>query len=426
MEELLRIQPPVFPVGNPEMPEAEMFRLDNNVPVFFIEAGTEDVLRIEFTFHAGMVKEYLPLLASTTNMMLKEGSQKYTSEELNRILDFYGAFLHLSVDRDRAGIIIFCLSRHLEKILELSLEILFKPVFPEKELNALMRKRLQWFLINREKMQNVAIDKFFECIYGKRHPYGHMTVEHDFTGICPPLLNDFHGAFYTPENMAIIISGKIPSDAGPLINKYLGDLQPAHLKKDENKAILKSLLKKSVHLEKQGTVQTAIRIGKATINKRHPDYTGLKVVDCILGGYFGSRLMRNIREDKGYTYGIRSGVSSLDLSGYMVISTEVGNEHVQPALDEIYREIRTLQNEDVPADELEIVRNYMSGEMLRMFDGPFALAETFKSAWEFGLDNSYYLRLADRIRSITPGEIKSLANTYYRIDDLYQVTAGSK
>lgn len=426
MEELTRIQPPVFPVGNPHMPEAELFRLGNDVPVYLIEAGTEDVLRVEFTFQAGQVKEYLPLLASTTNMMLKEGSQKYTSEELNRILDSYGAFLHLSLDRDRAGIIIFCLSRHLEKILELSLEILFRPVFPEKEMNALMRKRLQWFMINREKVQNVAIDQFFECIFGKRHPYGHMTVEHDFISICPPLLNDFHAASYTADNMAVIISGKIPEEAKQLINRYLGEIKPASVHRDENKTLLKSLSKKVVHIDKPGTVQTAIRIGKASINKRHPDYTGLKVVDCIFGGYFGSRLMRNIREDKGYTYGIRSGVSSLDLSGYMVISTEVGNEHLQPALDEIYNETRKLQNEPVPPEELEIVRNYMSGEMLRMFDGPFALAETFKSAWEFGLDNSYYVRFAEKIRSITPDEIISLANTYYKIEDLYQVTAGSK
>ena len=425
MEELSRIQPPVFPVGNPDIPEASVFTLDNNVPVYIIESGTEDVVRMEFTFRSGQIREFLPLLASTTNMMLKEGSANYTSEELNAMLDFYGAFLHLSIDKDRGGIIIFCLNKHIEKIITLAYEILFRPAFPEKELNALMRKRIQWFRINKEKIQNIAVDQFFESIFGKRHPYGHQAVEHDFSSIYPPLLKDFHGANYTPDTMAIIISGKIPPGTPSHLNNTFGSIKQV-ITDPGNKAKLKGIREKSVHIEKKGTVQTALRIGSPTINKRHPDYPGLKVVDSILGGYFGSRLMRNIREDKGFTYGIRSGVTSLDLSGYLLISTEVGSQYVNQALDEIYKEIKLLQKEFVPEAELEIVRNYMSGEMLRMFDGPFAIAESFKSAWEFGLDNSYYYRLAGKIRTITPDEIKSLATTYYSIDDLYQVTAGTK
>lgn len=426
MEHLIRVQPPLFPVGNITIPEVLTFHLDNGVPVYLIEAGTEDIVRIEFTFRAGQIKEYLPLLASTTNMMLKEGSQNYTSEELHKALDFYGAFLHMSIDKDRAGIVIFALNRHLEKILGLSVEILFRPVFPETELKALMKKRLQWFRINREKVQNVAMDQFFESVFGKRHPYGHQITGDDFTGINPLLLADFHIVNYTPENMAIIISGKIPSGTTSLLNVHFGNLISKKIYREEHKSLLKGSSVKHIHREKKDAIQTAIRVGSATINKRHTDYPGLKVLDSVLGGYFGSRLMSNIREEKGYTYGIRSGVTSLDLSGYKVISTEVGNQYLTQTLDEIYSEIRILQNDPVTPDELQVVRNYMAGEMLRMFDGPFAIAESFKSAWEFGLDNNYYFRFMEKIKTIDPDEIKSLANAYYNIDELFQVTAGSK
>ena len=169
-----------------------------------------------------------------------------------------------------------------------------------------------------------------------------------------------------------------------------------------------------------------IRIGSATINKRHPDYPGLKVLDSILGGYFGSRLMKNIREEKGYTYGISSSLSSLDLSGYKVISTEVGQKNSKKAIEEIYKEIKLLQNVPVEKDEMTVVRNYMSGEMVRMFDGPFALAESFRSAWEFGLDNRYFRRLSEKIRTIEPDEIIELARRYYNIDDLYEITVGTE
>ena len=136
--------------------------------------------------------------------------------------------------------------------------------------------------------------------------------------------------------------------------------------------------------------------------------------------------MKNIREKKGLTYGISSTISSLDLSGYKVISTEVSQKNCQRVIEEIYKEIKLLQNVGVKDSELAVVRNYMSGEMLRMFDGPFALAESFKSAWEFGLDNNYYFRLAEKIKTIEADEIIELARTYYDIDALYEITVGSE
>jgi len=426
MEKLQRVQPPVFPFEKVIIPEATTYRLNNGVPVYLIEAGNEEIIRIEFTFRAGQIKEFLPLLSSTTNMMLTEGSQNYTSEELNRLIDYYGAFLNLTSEKDRAGIVVFFLNKHIEKILELCLEILFRPVFPETELNSLMRKRLSWYHVNREKVQNLAIDKFFESIFGNKHQYGYQLKDQDFLMLTPALLADFHKKNYTTENMAVIISGRMPEKTTELLNKYFGNIDYEEILTEGSHTNLKGEKRKKIHIDKTGTFQSAIRIGSTTINKRHADYTGLKVLDSILGGYFGSRLMKNIREEKGYTYGISSTVSSLDLTGYKVISTEVSGENCRKAIDEIYREIQLLQHEPVTKEELKVVRNYMAGEILRMFDGPFALAESFKSAWEFGLDNSYYYRLAEKIKSIEPDEIIDLARTYYNIDGLYEITVGSK
>jgi predicted Zn-dependent peptidase len=419
------MQPPVFPVEKVVIPEAKSFSLNNTTPVYMIEAGTEDIMRLEFVFRAGQVKEYLPLLASTCNMMLSEGSQNYSSEELNRSLDYYGVFLNQISEKDCSGIVLFFLNKHIEKVLELSREILFRPVFPKAELDSLMKKRLRWYLVNREKVQNLAMDQFFESLFGKNHPYGYQIRERNFENITPSLLSDFHTKYYTPKNMAVIISGKIHSKTVELLNSYIGNISSIENDKETSVNLIKGEKLKKVHINKPGTVQNAIRIGSTTINKRHPDYSGLKILDSILGGYFGSRLMKNIREEKGYTYGISSSLSSLDLAGYKVISTEVGQKNCQKAIDEIYKEIKLLQNVAVNKEEMAVVRNYMSGEMVRMFDGPFALAESFRSAWEFGLDNSYYYRLAEKIKSIDPDEIIELARTYYNIDDLYEITVGT-
>jgi predicted Zn-dependent peptidase len=418
------IQPPVFPFDARILVPTEFISFKNGISLFLINAGTEDVMRMEFVFRAGMVQEYLPLLATTANMMLTEGSEKYSSEELNSILDYYGIFLNLSVEKDTAGLTVYFLNKHIEKALELIGEILFRPAFPEKEMNILMKKRLGWYRVAREKVQNLAMDQFFESVFGIHHPYGRQVCEKDFDGMSPALLKDFHAKFYRPEKMTAIISGRIPERTVSHFENYFGVLQSKEIYIEDSGNFIKGAGEKKKHIEKAGALQTAFRIGSSTINKRHSDYPGLKLLNVILGGYFGSRLMKNIREEKGFTYGIHSSVSSMDLSGFKVISTEVGKKNREQAADEIYKEIHLLQTKPVENDEIEVVRNYMSGDMVRMFDGPFAIAESFKAVWEFGLDYNYFIRLMNIIRTITPDEIIRLANTYYNIDDLYEITAG--
>jgi zinc protease len=426
MNSLQRIQPPVFPVQKVIMPEAGSFNLNNGIPVYMIDAGTEDIMRLEFTFKAGMIKENIPLVASTTNQMLSEGSIRYSSEELNKLFDFYGAFLNPYFEKDRAGVIVYFLNKHIEKVLGLMKELIFNPVFPENELNALMQKRLRWYLVNREKVQNMATEQFFESIFGKNHPYGHQVKEQDFEKVNTSQLKDFHSKFYSPDNAAIIVSGRIHPRIIDLLNNNFGDLSSKNIQPNEPNYKLEGTGQKEKHIIKKNALQTAVRIGSATINKRHIDYTGLKILNSILGGFFGSRLMKNIREEKGYTYGISSAISSFDFAGYKVISTEVAPKNLKNTIDEIFKEIKLLQEVPVSHEELSVVRNYMTGEMVRMFDGPFAIAESFKSVWEFGLDNSYYFRLSEKILNISPDEITELAVKYYKIDELYQVTAGLK
>lgn len=424
MVRLRQIQPPVHPFDARILVPVKPVTLTNGTNAFFINAGTEDIMRIEFIFRAGIVQEHLPLLATSVNMMLTEGSEKYTSEELNSILDYYGIFLNLTAEKDTAGLIVYFLNRHMEKALELIAEILFHPEFPEKELEILMKKRLNWYLINREKVQNVASDKFFESVFGPDHPYGRIALQDDFKGMIPSLLKDFHSKFYLPEKMTMIVSGRIPDTAVDCFEKYFGNLHSEMIFSQESDNIIRGESRKKVHIKKKGAVQTAIRIGSSSINKRHPDYPGMKFLNVMLGGYFGSRLMKNIREEKGLTYGIHSSVSSFNLSGFKLISTEVGRENTGRAIDEIYREINRLLTEPVSKNELEVVRKYMSGEMVRMFDGPFAIAESFKAVWEFGLDLNYFVGMMDKIRTITSDEIIRLANTYYKQDDLYEITVG--
>jgi zinc protease len=421
-----KIQPELLPVDLKSIPEAELFHLKNGVPVFIINAGTEEVMRVEFIFDAGQVKEDYPIVASTTNSMLLEGSLNYSAKEINSAFDFYGAFFNTFIQKHSAGLTVFFLNKHIEKILGLCSEVIFNPVFPENELINIQKKRLQSFILNREKVSTLATDKFFELVFGPTHPYGRMVFPEDFENVTPAMLKNFHNNYYAHGKMTIIISGNIHKETKEKLNKYFGEHDFASAMADIKDITINKSGNRKEFIEKKGALQSAIRIGSETINKRHKDYNGLLVLDTVLGGYFGSRLMKNIREEKGYTYGINSSLMSLDQSGYKVILTEVGKKHTRKTIDEIYKEIRLLQTKPVGNIELEIARNYMRGEMVRMFDGPFSLAESFRSAWEFGLDNSYYYNLAEKIKTIDQDEIIDLAKTYYNIEDLYEIIAGPK
>ena len=422
--ELRKIQPERVPVGPGTLPEAGLFRLDNNIDVYTIEAGSEDLMKLEFIFDAGQTSEKIPLVSSATNIMLTEGTENYSADSLNHTFDFYGTFFNNYVEKDSAGLSILFITRHIEKILELCSEIIYRPVFPADELDALMKKRLQWYNLAQEKVHVIATDQFFESIFGSSHPYGKKVKSEDFSGLTRDMLIDFHRENYLKSGMTIIASGKIPENTGMLLNKYFGQTFIESIQPEKNADIPVGEDLKKIRINRNEAVQTAIRIGSSTIGKRDNDYPGLKVIDTILGGFFGSRLMKNIREEKGFTYGINSSVVSFNLSAYKIIATEVGKDYTIQTLDEIYKEIINLQKLPVEKDELDIVKNFMLGEMVRMFDGPFALAESFRSAWEFGLDNSYYYRLADKIKTIQPDEIIHLARTYYNTDDLYEIVAG--
>jgi zinc protease len=421
-----KIQPEICQVELKKIPEAELFILRNSIPVYLIDAGTEDLMRVEFIFDAGQMKEDFPLVASSTNAMLLEGSSHYSAKEINNTFDFYGAFIYPFIQKDSSGVTVFFLNKHIDKILDLCFEVMFRPLFPEDELNNLLKKRVQSYQMNRKKVQNLATDKFFESVFGLYHPYGKQISPSDFENVTTPMLQKFHKDFYKQGKMAIIVSGKIHRDSKTLLNSIFGEHSLENKSSFKNGFEIKGNKTRRAFVEKKDALQSAIRIGSATINKKHEDYKGLIILDTILGGYFGSRLMKNIREEKGYTYGISSSLMSLNQSGYKVIATEVGKKYTGKTLDEIYKEIRLLQTKPVEPDELQVAKSYLAGEMVRMFDGPFALAESFRAVWEFGLDNNYYYDLAEKIKTIGPDEIISLAKAYYNIEDLYEIISGPK
>ena len=401
--------------------------LDNGVPVYTINAGSQELTKVEFVFTAGMYYQNRTLLASTANTLLEAGTTKRNALQLSEHIDFFGSFLELEVGQDYASITIYSLNKYLNESLAFVEEILKDSVFPQSEIDIHLANKKQKHQINSQKVSHLARRKFSELLFGAQHPYGIDAKTEDFDTLKQADILNFYKNHYSFKNCFIVVAGNLPKDVLSVLNTHFGkdNWGSASLTKSIPVAI--NTTKQQKHLvEKSDAIQSAIRVGRVLFNKTHEDYFKFKVLNTILGGYFGSRLMANIREDKGYTYGIGSGLTSLVKSGYFYISTEVGSDVTKNALEEIYKEIKLLRDELVSTEELETVRNYILGQFLRSVDGPFALAEKFIGVKEFGLDYNYYSNYFASVKNVTPKDLRDLANKYLQEKDLIECVAGKQ
>lgn len=406
--------------------QASPARLQNGIPVYTVSSGSQDITKIELIFRAGMFYQSQPLIASATNNLMEAGTHSYTANELSDRIDFYGSFFECSVGQDYSSIALFSLNKYLNQSLAYVEDIVKNPVFPQDELDIYLSNKKQKFLVNSQKVNVLARRKFSELLFGETHPYGVDVKIADFEKVTRQLLVDFYNAHYHSGNCTIVASGHLPADLHEVLNNHFGKTAwgtgaPVN-KRFES---LRTSPQQKVLVEKPDAIQSAIRIGRILFNKTHPHYFKFQVLNTILGGYFGSRLMANIREDKGYTYGIGSGLSSLRHAGFFYISTEVGAGVTKEALKEIYKEIALLRETLVDEEELETVRNYILGQFLRSVDGPFSLADKFKAIWEFDLDYSYFDNYFTAVKTVTPQEIRDLARKYLQEQDLIECVVGN-
>ncbi len=410
------------------IPETEKFNLSNNIPLVTIKAGTQDIVKLVFEFEAGKWQEHeknIPGLASATNHLIAEGTDKFSSEEIAEKLDFYGSYLFTTINKHFAHLSIYTLTKHLPGILPVVQDIIKNAIFPQHEFDIYIQNQKQNLQIALTKVENLAQRKFNNVLFGKNHPYGYTIQTDDFKTLKLDDLKNFHQQFYTLGNLKIIAGGKVTQEVIDLLDKYFGQ-DKNHTQKNyrQQNFLIESAPEKKHFIEKENAIQSALRIGKQIFNSPHPDYGKVKIANTVLGGYFSSRLMKNIREDKGYTYGIYSGIKETQHAGYFYISSEVGANVTTKALEQIYLEIKKLRTDLIPEKELKLVKNYLLGTQLKKFDGPFALIDSFLAVDNLGFDFDYYHKYIQTIKDITPAEIRELVNKYFHEDTLKEVVAG--
>lgn len=423
------ICPPISPVSGVDFPRASVRKLANGATLHELPFGEEEIVRVDCVFKAGTTRQSHLLVASFAGQLLHEGTKKHTSAQIAEILDSYGGLLSSSVSYENTCVTMHALKRHLEPMLRLLSEVLTEPSYGEKEFSTYLSKRKQQYLIQREKVTTLASRNMSAALYGPKSLYGTVATLEDYDRLNTEWLREFHRENYTMEDCDIIISGKVDDAARQLVERTLGAIS-AQSRKPFTSSLYEwdELNKTYCFEEKADSVQSAIYIGRKVMSPKDPEFHYFSVLNTLLGGYFGSRLMTNIREEKGYTYGIGSYLLSLPTMGRFIISTQTATEFVEPTLKEIEKELKTLCDTPVDADELEEVKSYMLGENARVVDGSFTFVDAYLSFLTQGIDgNDFYKQSEKAILSVTPESLMALANQYFADRNQFCVSvAGQK
>ena len=424
-----RTLPPLLrPLEAFEILRPERFEMKNGIQLNVIRAGSQEVVRLDLLIGGGQWHQTQALQALFTNRMLREGTPTMTSAQIAEKLDYYGAWLDLSSSVNCGFVTLYSLNKYFPRTLAIIADMLMNPSFPEKELEVVLETNRQQFLVNSSRVEVIARKHFNRSLFGEEHPFGRFAVESDYGRITPEVLREFYRKHYHSGNCTVYVSGKVTPEIIRCIEEHLGNVPWGEIKKVQPLELIepRQTTEKHVFVEKADALQSSLKMGCFMMDRVHPDFLKARVMVTLFGGYFGSRLMSNIREDKGYTYGIGAGIVNCPGSGVLAITTEADNQYIDSIITEVYREMDKMCNDLAPQEELEMVRNYMLGDFCRSYEGPFSLSEAWIYTKTADLDDDFFVRQVDSIRSITAEEIRTLAQRYLCKENLIEVVAGKK
>jgi zinc protease len=458
-----KVAPPIIDATefHLELPPYRKEVLKNGVEVYAIDLGNEDAMMVSWIFNAGNWYEEKNLVAAAANALLKNGTSRLRAFDINEHFEYYGAHLGRASHHETSDITLHCLSKHVGELLPVVAELIMDSVYPQEELDIYKKNGQQRLQVSLKKSEFVAGRLIDAYLYGKDHPYGKYSSLEDYQALEREELLRYYRQYYQQGTVRIIVAGKLPPNLFRELEQYFGHLPLrtpggpgapgapgthtgpvaagisggapiAHVApiaagapgKDEpapSRVITPDKEKKHHIVNDPNGVQGSIRIARNFPNRHHPDFQKVQVLNNVFGGFFGSRLMTNIREDKGYTYGIYSYLVNNIQESALVISTEAGKDVCAATIEEVYKEMRLICEEPIEEEELQMARNYTIGTILGDLDGPFQVATRWKNILQNGLDGNYFYEGIRIVKTITPAELQELANKYLNPADFFEL-----
>jgi len=422
---------PAYAADKPlPVPEIAKKTLENGMTVWVVpRAGVPRVDYVLSFRNAGLSADdpALPGFASTLAGLLSEGTDKRDSKLIAETAQGFGGGVGAFASADGLTISANALASKAGPMLELMAEIARSPNFPEKEVTLAKANALQGLKAAEAQPGFRAERAILSAVYGD-HPYARtQATEAGIEAITRDKLVAAYQARVRPDQALLVITGRIDDDkAFELAEKAFADWTTTG---DAATAPAATAMKKTasfVHLDRPDSVQSSVRIGRPAIKATDPDYVPLRLTSTLLGGGFSSRLMQNLREDKGYTYGAGVGFRAQAVGGALVASADVRNEVTGAAVGEFFNEFKKIGAEPVSAGELDMNKRYVAGGYLISNQLQGAVAGTLAANWLIGLPPEFLGEYVPKIRAVSAEQVQAMGKKYFAQDQLSVVIVGDK
>lgn len=417
-----------FPKSGPapeiNIGEAETFTLPNGLQVFVVK--NDKLPRVSFT----LVLERDPILegdkAGLTGFvgeMMTGGTTTRTKDQLDEEIDFIGASLSAS----STSIFASSLKKHQEKVLELMADVLYNPVFPQEELDKLKKQSLTGLATSKDNPNAISARLVNAMVYGKDHPYGEVETEETINNITVEDIKNYYETFFKPNIAYLAIVGDMDkAEAEKVVNKYFSDWKPGDVPKFTYKMPTRPDSERVALVDRSSSVQTNINIVQPVELKiGDEDYISSRLVNQILGGGSSSRLFMNLREDKGYTYGAYSSISSDKLIGEVSVNASVRTEVTDSAVVQFIYELDRLVKEGVTEEELQKAKSNLAGSFGRSLESPSTIANFALNTARYDLPADYYATYLQKMNSYTVEDINKAAVDLIQPDKMYITAVGN-
>ena len=354
--------------------------------------------------------------------MLREGCRGYSAAAFAERLDYYGAWLELSVGMNRTFVTLYTLKKFFSQTVELVQRMLFEPAYDEEQFLTIRANNKAQLQVNMQKGDVCALRALRRSVYGAEHPCGMAADPEDYDALQTEHLRAFFARNYGSCNCSIYLSGNVDDAVLKQVETLFGQEGWGSTASVENvDHRLMPDADKYIEIQRPDAVQSSIRMGTLLMDVKDEDYFTMRVLTTVLGGYFGSRLMKNVREEKGYTYHISSDLVTNTSKVLFMVSCEALADKADEVIAEVRDEMLRLQSEPIPESELRMVRNYMIGEICRNYEGAFSLTDAYIFMEHLGLPQTHLEQTVEAIRTADAGHLQLLAQRYLHPEELYTV-----
>ena len=419
---MIHLKPKTQPFGGFNSPTTKRLTLINGIPFIGLHDSNVELIRMDIRLLAGSYFQQKPSVSAAALKLITEGTSLLSAEEIAEQLDYYGSYFEVLADRDFSSFTVYFPKSAAAEILIIIRQLFDDAVFLQEKIAIYKNHSKKNLAISLEKTAYLAHTHFVANTFGEKHPYGFSLSLSDIEAIEREDIVAFYQTNFHAGNMRIFAAGNLDNSFLQSLNDTMGQLSG----KEANTSVFIPSQPQTarLYIERETALQSSICIGKKLFNRTHKDWEQMTVLNTVLGAYFGSRLMTNIREEKGLAYGIHSRLTSYLQDGMFLISADVNKNQVRQAADEIYKELQLLTQKEISQKELSLVKNYLYGTFLRNFDGIFSQIDRIIISDDYHFEDAYWETCLNLIKSADAPTLLALANAYLQPNDMLETIVG--